>query len=283
MQADNSRTPDFTEIWDAGEVLKIRDIAADPRRIYYDLPDGTRGQLKSAMGDFNPNLFPYLGVAAGFLKNYDPIGVGAKTDDDAVEIVEKVIQGWRLVQDTTYGFYTSAGKLNFDQFDDNPDGTRTPTWKLRDATRSGAALVLNPPRSPDADPPEPALEYGSFYDAQVNRMTVVYLGANGGMLHAFRADNGYELYGYIPHDLITKLPALVDNLVAGANSILNHEYFIASSAIVQDAYLQDAPSGSPEWRTVLGFGRGIGGKFLTALDITDIGESGPRGNMRPGG
>ena len=271
VQADNSRTPDFTEIWDAGDELKYRDIAdgADPRRIYYDLPNGTRGQLSTVMG--TNSLAPgNLGISAGFLKNYDPIGIGAKTDDDAVEIVEKVIQGWRLVLDVADGFYKADGvSLNFSKFES--DGV-TPTWKLRDATRSGSALVLNPPRSPDADAPEPALEYGSFYDAQVNRLTVVYLEANGGMLHAFRADNGYELYGYIPHDLITKLPALVENLVAGANGILNHEFFIASSAIVQDAYLQDAPSGSPEWRTVLGFGRGIGGKFLTALDITDVGD-----------
>ena len=271
VQADNSRIPDFTEVWDAGEELQTRDIGdgADPRRIYYDLPNGTRGQLSTVMGTISLAASD-LGVAAGFLKNYDPINVGAKTDDDAVEIVEKVIQGWRLVQDVTYGFYKSDGvTLNFSQFE--TDGF-TRTWKLRDATRSGAALVLNPPRSPDADAPEPAVEYGTFYDAQVNRLTVAYLGANGGMLHAFRADNGYELYGYVPHDLITKLPNLVENLVAGANGILNHEFFIASAAIVQDAYLQDAPSGSPEWRTTLGFGRGIGGKFLTGLDITDVGD-----------
>ena len=271
VQADDSRDPDFTEVWDAGGELQTRDISdgADPRRIYYDLSNGTRGQLSSVMGTISLSATD-LGVGTGFLSSYDPIGVGAKTDDDAVEIVEKVIQGWRLVQDTTYGFYKSDGvTLNFSQFES--DGS-TRTWKLRDATRSGAALVLNPPRSPDADPPEPAAEYSTFYDDQVNRLTVIYLGANGGMLHAFRADNGYELYGYVPHDLLPKLPSLVQNLVAGANGIANHEFFIASSAIVQDAYLQDAPSGSPEWRTTLGFGRGIGGKFLTGLDITQVGD-----------
>ena len=266
VQADQSRTADFTEIWDAGEVLRDRELSVDPRRILYNLPDGTGGQLSSMPG--TTSLAPSdLGVAAGFLSDLDPTGQGAKTDVDAVEIVEKVIQGWRLVVDSTNGFYNGAN-LNF--VETELDGE--PTWKLFEATNSAPAVVLNPPRSPDTDPPQPSLEYQTFFDDQFNRMTVVYLGTNGGMIHAFRADNGYEIYGYIPHDLLTKLPSLVRNLVSGNNGVLNHEFFVASSATVQDAFLQDSPNGSPEWRTVLAFGRGPGGKFLTTLDITDVGE-----------
>jgi len=266
VQADQSRTADFTEIWDAGEVLRDRELSVDPRRIFYNLPDETGGQLSSTLG--TTSLAPSdLGVAAGFLSDLDPTGQGAKTNADAVEIVEKVIQGWRLVVDSTNGFYNGAN-LNF--VETELDGE--PTWKLFEATNSAPAVVLNPPRSPDTDPPQPSLEYQTFFDDQINRMTVVYLGTNGGMIHAFRADNGYELYGYIPHDLLTKLPSLVRNLVSGNNGVLNHEFFVASSATVQDAFLQDSPNGSPEWRTVLAFGRGPGGKFLTALDITDVGE-----------
>jgi hypothetical protein len=267
VQTDGSRTADFTEIWDAGEVLRDRliDVGNDPRRIYFDLQGGIRGQLSPVSGATNG--LTDFGVAAGFLWELDPLGVGAKTDDDAVEIVEKVIQGWRLVIDPVNGFYNSSGDLNFSQLQGGAG-----TWKLFDATLSTPAVVLNPPRSPDVDPPQPTLEYTNFYDDQINRMTVVYLGTNGGMVHAFRADNGYEIYGYIPHDLLPELPNLVRNVVARNNGLFNHEFFIASSAVVQDAYLQDAPSGSPEWRTVLAFGRGAGGKFLTALDITDVGE-----------
>jgi hypothetical protein len=269
VQPDSSRLADFTELWDAGEVLQNRQLNADPRRIYFNRSDGTGGQLSSAMGA--TSLAPAdLGVAAGFLSGLDPTGVGAKTDADAVEIVEKVIQGWRLVIDSVDGFYTSGGaSLNFSEFE--TDGM-TRVWKLRESTRSAPAVVLNPPRSPDVDPLEPAVEYSNFFDIQINRMTVVYMGTNGGMIHAFRADTGYEIYGYIPGDLLLKLPRLVENLVAGANGVLNHQFFVASSATVEDAFLQDALSGNPEWRTVLAFGRGRGGKFLTALDITDVGE-----------
>ncbi len=264
-----TRLADFTELWDAGELLRDRDLSTDPRRIYFNRANGTGGQLSSTLG--LTSLAPGdLGVGVGFLSGLDPTGVGAKTAADAVEIVEKVIQGWRLVVDETDGFYQAADptKLNFSEFE--ADGT--PTWKLRESTRSSPAVVLAPPRSPDIDPLAPADDYRTFFGEHINRITAVYMGTNGGMLHAFRADNGYELYGYIPHDLLSKLPSLVRNLVAGANGIVNHQFFVASSPSIQDVFLQDAPSGNPEWRTVLAFGRGPGGKFLTALDITDVGN-----------
>jgi hypothetical protein len=266
VQSDGTRTTDFTEIWDAGEVLESRDLYNDPRRIYFHRSDGTGGQLSTTLGSATLTAAD-LGVAAGFLDDLDPTGVGAKSSADAVEIVEKVIQGWRLVIDPTNGFYQASDPTALNFLSDT-----TSTWKLFDATHSTPAVVLNPPRSPDADPPSPGAEYYGFYDDQINRLTTVFLGTNSGMMHAFRADNGYELYGYIPHDLLTRLPNLVENLVADINGVANHEFFISSSATVQDAYLQDAPSGNPEWRTVLAFGRGAGGKFLTALDITDVGD-----------
>jgi Tfp pilus tip-associated adhesin PilY1 len=36
--------------------------------------------------------------------------------------------------------------------------------------------------------------------------------------------------------------------------------------------LQESPNSVDEWRTVLAFGRGAGGKFVTALDVTDVGD-----------
>ena len=281
VQPDQSRIADFTELWDAGELLRDRVLATDPRRIYFNRSNGTGGQLSSTLG--STTLTPGdLGVGIGFLSGLDPTGVGAKTAADAVEIVEKVIQGWRLVVDETDGFYESDGTtLNFSEFEG--DGT-TRTWKLRESTRSSPAVVLAPPRAPDLDVLEPSAAYRTFFDEHINRLTVVYMGTNGGMLNAFRADNGYELYGYIPHDLLPRLRDLVQNLVAGANGIVNHVFGVASSVTVRDVFLQDAPSGNPEWRTVISFGRGPGGKFLTALDVTEVGDwDGTSSNSLPAG
>ena len=281
VQPDDTRIADFTELWDAGKLLRDRVLLTDPRRIYFNRSDGTGGQLNSTLGSTTLAAAD-LGVGIGFLSGLDPTAVGAKTAADAVEIVEKVIQGWRLVIDVTDGFYKSDGvTLNFSEFEE--DGA-TRMWKLRESTLSSPAVVLAPPRAPESDVQEPSAEYRAFYDTHINRLTVVYMGSNGGMLHAFRADTGYELYGYVPHDLIPKLKDLVTNLVAGNNGVANHQYFVASSPNVEDVYLQDAPSGSPEWRTVVSFGRGPGGKFLTALDVTEVGDwDGTSTNSLPAG
>jgi hypothetical protein len=272
VQSDESRTSDFTEIWDAGEELQTRDLTTHPRNIYFNRSDGTGGQLNTDPNSTTTTLSATdLGVTAGFLSEYDPKGVGAKTAADAAKLVEMVIQGWRPVGDATNGFYKSSDptKLNFTQVED--DGV-TRTWKLLDATNASPAVALSPPRSPDADPPDPTLEYRDFYEDYINRMTVVYLGTNDGMMHAFRGDNGHEIFGYIPHDVLPDLKSLTETLVSGNNGIVGHQYFIAASATVEDAYLQDSPSGVPEWRTVLAFGRGAGGKYVTALDVSDVGD-----------
>jgi len=267
-----TREADFTEVWDAGDMLQTRDLVNDPRKIYFSASGSSSTLLDFVESGSGGDLTAaHLGVSAGYLSDYDPLDVGAATAADAAEIVEKTLRGWRLVVTDTYGFYTDGTMtdLNWSQYQE--DGV-TKTWKLFEAARSAPAVVLNPPRSPDADPPEPVLDYRDFYDEYINRVTTVFLGTNGGMMHAFRGDNGYELYAYIPHDLLTKLPDFVENVIADNNGITNHEYFIASSPIVQDAYLQSAVTGSDEWRTVLAFGRGQGGKFLSALDVTGTGD-----------
>ena len=196
-----TREADFTQVWDAGEELQTRNLQSDPRTIYFSA-DGSSSTLLDFVeaGSGGDLTAAQLGVSAGFLSDYDPLDDGAATAADAAEIVEKTIRGWRLVITASDGFYDPLvpGKLNWSQYEN--DGV-TGTWKLFESTRSAPAIVLNPPRSPDADPPEPVLEYRTFYDDEINRLTTVYLGTNGGMMHAFRADNGYELYGYVPHDL----------------------------------------------------------------------------------
>ena len=90
------------------------------------------------------------------------------------------------------------------------------------------------------------------------RQGAVYVGANDGMLHAFRADTGEELWAYIPSAVVPNLHKLAD--AAYAN---NHQFYVDGPITVGDAY-----NGS-EWKTVLVGGLGRGGKAYYALDVTD--------------
>ena len=274
-QSDGSRQADFSLVWDAGEALNTRDLNTNPRDIYFNdsFTPGSAPQspvpFSVSSGSLTANQ---LGVDIDFLIGLDPTGTGFDTAEHAATFVEKIIRGWPFEFHPTYGFYSIAAGAGRTAADLNFSAVTGGHWKLFDATNSAPVVVLNPPRSPDVDPPQPALAYGSFHETYINRLTVAYLGTNGGMMHAFRADSGYELYAYIPHDLLPRLKDLVRLLVSGFNGVANHEFFVASSGSVQDAYLQSAPSGSDEFRTVLAFGRGKGGKFLTALDITEVGD-----------
>jgi len=263
------KRPDFSLMWDAGLELQNRD--PDERTIFFN----RRGETvlrPFRVGGVTP---AELGVQQGYLSTVD--GTGALTDADAAEMVVQVIRGHRLSVDPGTGkLYRADGSINFSKTEE--DGT--PTWKLFDATHAGPTLVLNPPRAPGDDPPTAFPDrYADFFRDRFNRQTVVYLPTNGGVMHAFRADNGAELYAYIPDDVMGLGPTeiagshgtlkdLVQLLVARRNGITNHVFLLVGPVSVEDVFLQT----EQDWRTVIALGRGRGGKFFTALDVSDIGD-----------
>ncbi len=91
-----------------------------------------------------------------------------------------------------------------------------------------------------------------------NRTPVVYTGANDGMLHAFNAETGVELFAYVPAAIYPQLSKLTD-------SGYTHRYYVDGNAYAGDAYIGTTPT----WKTVLLGTLGGGGKSVFALDITD--------------
>ena len=83
----------------------------------------------------------------------------------------------------------------------------------------------------------------------------VYVGANDGMLHAFNAATGNEVFAYVPSMLIPTLPALTVNPYV-------HNYYVDASPNAREVDI----SGK---KTILVGGLGAGGKGLYALNITD--------------
>jgi type IV pilus assembly protein PilY1 len=139
-----------------------------------------------------------------------------------------------------------------DSSDVDADGNTTEEreWKLGDIFHSAPVLVFPPPlTSPDAD-------YATFKETHASRPTVVLAGANDGMLHAFRASDGEELWGWIPTDLLDELQQLVPR-------VGTHPYFVDGSPVVADVKL------SGTWKTIALFGERRGGRYYYALDISD--------------
>ena len=84
-----------------------------------------------------------------------------------------------------------------DSYDEDSDPSTTErAWKLGDIFHSSPVLVTPPPLS-SLDP-----TYVTFKSNKAGRASVLILGTNGGMIHAFKESDGDELWGFIPPDLL---------------------------------------------------------------------------------
>lgn len=95
------------------------------------------------------------------------------------------------------------------------------------------------------------------------RKSAVYVGANDGMLHAFDAENGEELFAYIPSWMGPKLSALTD-----INYKNDHQAYVDATPVIGDAKTGSGTD-AEAWKTVLVGGTGGGGRGVYALDVTD--------------
>ncbi len=88
------------------------------------------------------------------------------------------------------------------------------------------------------------------------RPGVIYIGANDGMLHAFNAADGNELFAYVPNALIATLNRL-------SNPDYVHQAYVDGPASAGEAMI----AGSSKMVLISGMGGGAQGVF--ALDVTD--------------
>jgi type IV pilus assembly protein PilY1 len=109
-----------------------------------------------------------------------------------------------------------------------------------------------------------------------SRQTMVYAGANDGMMHAFVGNTGAEQFAYIPSAVITgpNNTPQVDGLVAFGNPNFAHHYYVDATPMTFDIDFNktNGASGSPDWRTVLIGGLGKGGQSFYAIDVTAPGS-----------
>ncbi len=111
--------------------------------------------------------------------------------------------------------------------------------------------------------------YSEFAVDWAHRPGVVYVGSNDGLLHAFDASNGDELFAYVPNKLIDGDQRFATRLDAAPGSASRPPLRIPSPT-VEDVYVGQAPgSVARAWRTLLVGGLGKGGKGYFALDVTD--------------
>ncbi len=149
-------------------------------------------------------------------------------------------------------------RLDYLRGDQTNEGTapyqfRTRSYVLGDIVNSSPVFVGEPVRVP-----------------QSARTAMVYVGANDGMLHAFDASDGRELFAYVPRSLSASYLADPDGQgglyrLTRSEYILpgEHRFYVNLKPTVSEAQLNN------QWRTVLVGGLAAGGQGLFALDISN--------------
>ena len=118
---------------------------------------------------------------------------------------------------------------------------------------------------PSLDPP-PDDDYGfqdsvgTFAGNYKDRRALIFFGGNNGMIHAVDARTGYEVWAFIPYNLLPKLRTLQDG-----QPVEQFDYFVDSSPKIAEVKLNGT------WRSMLIIGQGPGGTFYQAFDVTEAG------------
>ena len=143
-------------------------------------------------------------------------------------------------------------RVNFLRGDRTNEGTtfRTRSSVLGDIINSAPILV----KSPEAT--KTSASYLAFKQSQINRPAVIYVGANDGMMHGFKASTGEEILAYVPKSVFNNLNQL-------SNKSYTHRYFVDGSPNVGDVFYNG------NWQSVLVGSMGSGGKGVYSLDVTN--------------
>ena len=208
-----------------GEILMNRDFASDPRKLYTFT--GTSTDLTHSSNSFS---------------------------DDNSAITEADLGAPDAATRTAIINYIHG----YDAYDEDNDTETTDKreWIMADVLHSRPLVT----------------HYTSFVydDAGVNEAncstnkSLIFVGSNGGMMHAFRDCNGEEAWAFVPQDLLPELSTL---------SNTTHNYFVDSSPAV---YVHDVDndgnietSGPNPDKVILVFGERRGGNYYYVLDVSD--------------
>lgn len=110
----------------------------------------------------------------------------------------------------------------------------------------------------EASGPYPDVSYKGFRVTTKTRTPMLYVGANDGMLHAFNATNGQEVFAFIPNAVFSNLSGLS---LPGYNSA--HKFYVDGPPVAGDVQFADA-----SWHTLLTGGLNNGGNSIYGLDVT---------------
>ena len=249
---DSKGNPTSTEKWNARTLLSASTMTESKRKIVTCCKKGgaalpfTYDKLKDA------EL-----ISRTYLSSFAKVP-GVSTDAQSIENYIKYLRGDTTQEVANGGAYRTRPYRLGDIVNAKPNAVGKPDFPFFD--------VYNP-------------GYSAFKTTHAKRSTVVYVGANDGMLHAFdgsidQTDSGKELFAYVPSFVYgDKDTAATSGLAALGNPSYSHRYYVDATTAHFDVDFSKtdgaADKNTRDWRTVLIGGLGKGGKGYFAIDVTD--------------
>jgi type IV pilus assembly protein PilY1 len=273
---------EINAIWEAGSKLAQRD--PDDRNIFTyidkdedavvdestDDPFDTSGEVVKFHVGAASDIKPYLGVRDSGTWSY----LGAAYDDRVSNLIQ-YIRG-----NDISGLRVRAGDWDGDSNDEE--------WKLGDIVHSTPVSICKPPDNFHLIYTDES--YQTFYDAFKARETVVYVGANDGMLHAFTSwkynsatkqytqlastseSIGDELWAYIPQSLLPHLKWLPRTDYTHVFYVDMKPKIFDAKILPDDTHYSDSDS-DDNWGTFLLCGLNLGGGDISVVsDFNDDGD-----------
>lgn len=176
------------------------------------------------------------------------------------------------INDQGQGLFRYRKSVLGDIVDSNPTWVGPPSapytvvWK--DYLYPGQSAPENGPNS-----------YSQFATNEGTRLNVVYVGANDGMVHGFRAgsfdlnhnfinnattpNDGQEVFAYMPNTVLQSIHTTSNDEADFSNPYYSHDFYVDATPDADDLYYENA------WHTWLVGGLGAGGSTLYALDVTN--------------
>lgn len=144
------------------------------------------------------------------------------------------------------------------------------SWRLGALVNSTPTLVGPPVQWKSSDVPT----HSPFEGVYGPRHPLVYVGSSDGMLHAFDAVDGYEVFAILTPDNLAEQVTFFNyyqsnpsRYPTGEPPIPNtHIYGVANSPRVQDVWFRSGGGG--EYKTLLFLTQGPSSKMIAALDVT---------------
>lgn len=178
------------------------------------------------------------------------------TDESNLSAAQKALLG-KETSDTTATVATKgANILNFIRGDRSLEGStddkpfRVRTSRQGDIVNSDIWYTADPISSLTLS------GYSAFAKTHKDRLPMLYVGGNDGMLHGFSAKDGNEKLAYVPRGVIANLKQLTD-------PNYQHKYYVDGSPMTGDVKDSDG------WKTLLVGTLGAGGKGYFVLDVTN--------------